>query len=330
MSQPVASKSGIPHEVRTATEPRQTSLYPVRLSYIERVSSEVRLFRFELLSEDSTCSKFLYPPETFTFLPGQWVDLHIPTLHDAGGFTITSTPREASPGASEQPYIELAVQQSPNPAAKWLWLSEKEILGTEVQVRVGGSFVWPSPVTESHFPITDIRNIVFIAGAFILLYNPLISMISYIHDARSDLHPYTKVHLLYSTKLPSSVLESSYRAQDMLDHILFLPRLRHMVRLQQKEQQEGQNRGGQLHVKLYLTNISTVDVKGVEDELLGDVCLYDRRISVADIHDLVSTVSNERGKTVCNICGPPEMTDTYVDVLKGVFGDDKVFFEKWW
>ena len=43
------SGSGIPHKVRTAIEPRQRNLYPVRLSTISQVNSTVRLLRLNLL-----------------------------------------------------------------------------------------------------------------------------------------------------------------------------------------------------------------------------------------------------------------------------------------
>lgn len=38
----------IPHELRTAAEPRQNRLHPVRLSHIEQVNPSVRLLQFAL------------------------------------------------------------------------------------------------------------------------------------------------------------------------------------------------------------------------------------------------------------------------------------------
>ena len=102
------------------------------------------------------------------FLPGQWLDVHVPGLTKAGGFTITSTPRDALPQSSEpepnqlhSPFLELAVQESPsNPPAAWLWRPSEEILGRELQVRVGGSFVWPPPGVN----LDEIYRVIFIAG----------------------------------------------------------------------------------------------------------------------------------------------------------------------
>lgn len=117
--------------------------------------------------------------QPFTFLPGQWLDVHIPSIATAGGFTITSTPADAqllsslkSPdplldaetsalASQGGPYVELAVQNSPsNPPAAWLWRPKDEILGKEINIRVGGSFVWP-PVG---LDIQKVKNVVFIAG----------------------------------------------------------------------------------------------------------------------------------------------------------------------
>lgn len=86
------------------------------------------------------------------FLPGQWLDVFVPGITKPGGFTITSPPSKArlpSPGAptaDEPPYLELAIQKSPeNVVANWLWQPVPAILNAEIWIRVGGSFVWPPP-----------------------------------------------------------------------------------------------------------------------------------------------------------------------------------------
>lgn len=99
--------------------------------------------------------------DTVKFLPGQWLDVFVPGLERAGGFTITSTPAAASPGARNGPSLELAVQRSAtNPPAEWLWRPEKEILGQSLFVRVGGSFVWPPPSAKNR----PVRRLVLVAG----------------------------------------------------------------------------------------------------------------------------------------------------------------------
>ena len=50
MASKPSSVSGIPHEVRTATEPRQDGLHPVRLSRITQVNPMIRLLRLTISS----------------------------------------------------------------------------------------------------------------------------------------------------------------------------------------------------------------------------------------------------------------------------------------
>jgi hypothetical protein len=94
-------------------------------------------------------------------MPGQWLDVFIPSLPKAGGFTLTSTPAQALP---PDPFLELAVQKSPdNPPAAWLWRKPSHILGSELKVRVGGSFTWP-PNGWSKEQIENVQKVVFVAG----------------------------------------------------------------------------------------------------------------------------------------------------------------------
>jgi hypothetical protein len=73
---------------------------------------------------------------------------------------VTSTPREAQPSSHSAPYLELAVQNSTNPPAQWLWRRPEDIIGTQLTVRVGGSFTWPPPGLNT----SEIERLVLIAG----------------------------------------------------------------------------------------------------------------------------------------------------------------------
>jgi hypothetical protein len=44
-------KDSIPHETRTAAEPRQNKLHTVRLAHIEQINPSVRLLRLSLTPE---------------------------------------------------------------------------------------------------------------------------------------------------------------------------------------------------------------------------------------------------------------------------------------
>jgi len=90
-------------------------------------------------------------------------------VEKAGGFTITSSPRDALPQSDLEhtPYFELAIQKSPsNPPAAWLWQDVEDVQGKEVNVRVGGSFVWPPPGLD----ISKIKRVMFIAGGVGIKY----------------------------------------------------------------------------------------------------------------------------------------------------------------
>lgn len=212
------SKSGIPHKVRTAAEPRQNCLYAVRLSHIDQVNPSVRLFQLTIPPhvqcaeppdeaqegedqvQDQAQDEAQAPqPQPLTFLPGQWLDVHIPSISNPGGFSITSTPADAAvlpqpeqpaptadgfgsyneigiptvdaQGGGRAPFVELAVQHAPaNPASAWFWKPKEEIMGTELGIRVGGSFVWPPEGVD----LDKVRNIVFIAGGVGIKYVPSI------------------------------------------------------------------------------------------------------------------------------------------------------------
>lgn len=64
------------------------------------------------------------------------------------------------------PYVELAVQKSENISAQWLWRPEEDILGSQISIRVGGSFTWPPPKLE----VDKIDRLVLIAGGVGIKY----------------------------------------------------------------------------------------------------------------------------------------------------------------
>ena len=164
-------RDSLPHEARTAAEPRENVLEPVVLSNVREINESIKLFRLEAADPNHTikvgesrsltvCSAPALIDKPVKFLPGQWLDTFLPGLPKAGGFTITSTPNEARPTNHAAPYLELAVQRSTNPPAQWLWQAPDDILGTQIHVGVGGSFTWPPPRLDT----TEIDRLVLIAG----------------------------------------------------------------------------------------------------------------------------------------------------------------------
>ncbi|PWY95129.1 hypothetical protein BO94DRAFT_553075 [Aspergillus sclerotioniger CBS 115572] len=342
MSSPTSRKGSQPHQLRTAAEPRQNRLYNVRLSHIEQVNPSVRLLQLtippEIQNEDEDQDQDLdqtiilnHHPQPLTFLPGQWLDVHIPSISNAGGFSITSTPADAQILPSLEPpitavdesdnppidphgrppYLELAVRHAPlNPASAWLWRPAHEILGTELSVRVGGSFVWP----PSGVDLTRIRNVVFIAGGVGI--NPLISMLSHLNNGDDEAtalqHPNLNIRFLYSTKLPR---EEGNRGRRSLEQVLFLSRLRQIIASQ------SQFRRLRIELDLFVTDLEQGEGEALLVGEREDLTLHARRINQ---RDLEKAISGSDGKvkveeTVCYVCGPPGMTDEL-----------RVYYEKWW
>jgi hypothetical protein len=134
------------------------------------------------------------------------------------------------------------------------------------------------------------------------------------------------IHILYSSRLPQD--QGTGSADAILDQILFLPRLRQIIRSQESSHR--------LHISLdlFLTDLSS------SSDLLSsgspsDLKIHPDRISY---HDLRSAAVGPGGEldsqgTVCYVCGPPDMTDSIVEKLVemlGNGGEQRVFFEKWW
>ncbi|KAL8739846.1 MAG: hypothetical protein Q9190_007391 [Brigantiaea leucoxantha] len=253
--------------------------------------------------------------EQLQFLPGQWLDVHIHGLQQAGGFTITSAPKEAQPGTgsetgSRDGYLELAVQKSPrNPPAAWLWRPETEILGCDLHVRVGGSFVWPPPGLDP----TSITRAVFVAGGVGI--NPLVSISSHLHQ-NPELRP-SVLNFLYTTRHPSSKDLSS---------VLFFSRL--------NSQFDGGSSPSRT-LQLFLTRLpdNTKDrlLHSADDANPFSGGINFRRISSQDLLAALGPQSERRG-VVAYVCGVPAMTDEFVDVLRSAEGMDveRVLCEKWW
>jgi ferredoxin-NADP reductase len=140
------------HLERTSSQPRQQSLFPALLvsKRVESASGSILSFLFRPISSSGETD--------FLFQPGQWLDLHIPAIPDhVGGFSLISDSRIASES------FELAVKKADtNPPAAWLHSNDAQPGSSRVEVRVGGSFVYPRG------DATDIEHdhVVFIAHVF--------------------------------------------------------------------------------------------------------------------------------------------------------------------
>ena len=250
-------------------------------------------------------------------MPGQWLDTYVPGITKAGGFTVTSSPSTsgAAPSGSGIPYLELAVQESPeNPIARWLWQPKDQILGRTLQVRIGGSFVFP-PLGNSR--LQGVERVVFIAGGVGI--NPLMSMLSYIGE-RKDLAS-LEVMVLYGSKV---LMDGS------LESILFVRRIASLI-------SERKING---RFELYLTRHS-------EDQSKHPLSLFEgeHRVCGTDIQGHTGRLSasslaarfggTRPDSTIFYVCGPPSMTDKFVASLTAsrpgpAVAPSHVMTERWW
>ncbi|CAM1510265.1 Fc.00g006000.m01.CDS01 [Cosmosporella sp. VM-42] len=281
------------HLERTAREPRDERLHNVILSHIDQVNAHVRLLRLALVSGP------------IKFLPGQWLDTFVPGVSRAGGFTISSPPSAALD--SKSPYLELAIQKSPgSPPAAWLWRPREEILNSTLQVRVGGSFVFPPTSTA----LGQIRRAVLVAGGVGI--NPLMSMLSHIAELKDEVD----VQVVYASKLPAGGL----------GEMLFVTRIAELFA-------QGKLKG---LLRLFITGLSNgEEVLNIGDELKelfaqAKIDIQTRRFSSDD----VAAAIGNRDSTLIYVCGPPTMTDEIVEVLTSPEGvgleKRQVLTEKWW
>ncbi|KAK3986294.1 oxidoreductase NAD-binding domain-containing protein 1 [Cladorrhinum sp. PSN332] len=294
------------HIDRTSHEPRDASLHTLLITSINQISPTVRVFTLTSQSQS---------PPPIQFNPGQWLDLYHPPFspsHKPGGFTITSSP--FPPSSS----LELAIQSPPPPSpstnpslpTQYLWTSPSALLlNTEVKIRVGGSFTFP----PTGVPMDKLKRVVFVAGGMGI--NPLMSMLSYI-STQQELKEKVEVRVLYSVKEPEEGLEKK------MGEVLFLERI---VRL--FKQDEGGLRGS---VKLSTTGRG----KGGDGEINLDrvnIPVARRRIRLDDVEE---AIGGGKAETAVYICGPPKMTDDFVEGLTSPdrigMDEDRVLYEKWW
>ncbi|KAK3684918.1 hypothetical protein B0T22DRAFT_203010 [Podospora appendiculata] len=317
----MTSKQG--HLERTAGDPRESSLHNVIIKQIDEINPSVRVFCLEIPDGGPTIK----------FLPGQWLDVYVPTVPKAGGFTITSPPSKATmPGdggddnarasAAGNGYLELAVQKSPdNPPAAWLWQPATAILHARLDVRVGGSFIWPPAGVQ----LASLRKVVLVAGGVGI--NPLMSMLSALAEDLEDsrLSSGLDVRVLYSMKDPGSPRTAS--------GMLFVERITAVFA----------SSAVKGDMKLFLTRGGGDgggggggDGGGGEEDAVSccngfKVPFSRRRIVTGDVED---ALGEDKQSSVVYICGVPGMTDEFVEALTSADGlsmePRRVLFEKWW
>ena len=156
------------HDAAAAAAAAEQPLVPAIVRTITELSPSTRGLTLEVSGDDQ-----------FAFQPGMWVDMHIPGIDQIGGYSITSLP-------SALPLVDLAVKAADYPPAAWV-TRECEV-GSQVQLRAGGTFTLPTPRQ---------RHNLFIAGGVGI--NPLYAMLAQLaSEAASGAWSEGRAALLYS------------------------------------------------------------------------------------------------------------------------------------
>lgn len=176
-------------------------------------------------------------------------------------------------------------------------------MNEQIIVRTGGSFVWPPPGID----VNGIEQVVLVAGGVGI--NPLISIFAHLMSLPN--RP-KKVRFVYGSKIEEGPIKAS--------RILFLTRLIDLI----KEQGDGN-----VQLDLFLTATSQKEIDAATD-LPEHVKLG--RIEKDDLEAAIGEDRSVRQATVAYVCGPPAMTDQFVEFLGTRDGMDKrkVLCEKWW
>ncbi|XP_075900211.1 oxidoreductase NAD-binding domain-containing protein 1 [Nelusetta ayraudi] len=199
----MSSKRQMDHLERTASNSRQSALYPAQVCGIVNESATVKRLRIAVHPE-------------FTFRAGQWVDLFIPGVDTVGGFSMCS-----SPGLLQREgVVELAVKYSRHPPAHWV--HSQCTVGSKVAMRVGGDFFFDPAPSD---PAVDL---LLVAGGVGI--NPLYSIMLHAADLLEVVggdaggggrsHNVGAVHLCYSAKsneellFKNSIMEACRRFPD--------------------------------------------------------------------------------------------------------------------
>lgn len=134
----------------------------------------------------------------------------------------------------------------------------------------------------------------------------MMSVISHLHQMRQMPE---EVRFLYTLRQP-----------EPQDQVLFLSRLRAIAQTVA---------GIQFRLQLYLTG--GISPFSLEIEGTSRTTAQHRRVTHDDLIEAIGKPEDRAG-VVCYVCGPPAMTDEFVEVLRHAEGmeEERVLCEKWW
>lgn len=269
-----------------------------RIAQIARETATVKSFRLSLPD-----ASFDPAQEVFSFQPGQWVDFYAPGIEQVGGFSITSTPLELA----KRKTFELAVKHSPrNPVA--VWLHEEAKAGDEVEVRIGGEFIWEDGLWEKlaaekrtsgrDYRQSGLADVIFIAGGVGL--TPIYGMAAHLADLNRGQTTKVVGHIIHASKS---------------DELLFRNRLESLAA-------DPENK---IRSSFFITRGSATD-----SALSSSANVMNRRITEEDLRNIIAPDGMYRNQLVF-LCGPNRFEADMLTSLKAIgVPEDRVRFEKWW
>lgn len=192
-------------------------------------------------------------------------------------------------------------------------------MNAPVRFRIGGNFTYP-PLTLERKEFEAVDNVVFVAGG--VGVNPIMSMVTAMDlQGAGKLGGMPKrVTILYSSK---RTLDKTGKAEE----VLFEHRLKAIAK-----KWAGKTKEADLQYRFFETSgEKSSETSEQENTSLDNFEYLTRRITRQDLLEALGP-EGKRGNTLAYVCGLPDMTDGFVDVLKTAPGMDerRVLCEKWW
>ena len=240
----------------------------------------------------------------FAFEPGQWLDVHIPTINEVGGYSIASLPNEL-------PLLDLAVKASAHPPAAWCTSSAK--VGDRVAIQVGGKLV-----------LREAEAALFVAGGVGI--SPLYSMLR-AWCLRTGTH--SRAALLFAARSRAERLFATQLEELARQHP---ERLRVSIYTTREPPQPAAVAAGPGIVGGAQGRIGETDLEtalrwlGCE----ANAVLERRAVPWQDTKARQpGTAALATAATAAYVCGPASMTDDTIGTLKRM-GVPHVYTEQWW
>jgi len=271
------------------------------------------LFEDDEAEEGPSSSSIIRQSRSFSFSPGQWIDFVVPNHTDwVGGFSLVSDPENL-------PELSLAVRRSNH--APSIWVHDTSRVGSNVEIRVGGSCTLLPASTfsskEHHQQRTATRPTVFLAGGIGIV--PILSMYRARWLAAAAATTRSTTATISESCAASASATSLFYAAKTREELVFADEVASLADCY------GNKRRGDRLV-LALTQQENWDQ---DDNLDAErESVVEKGIGRQLMRSFLSTQSVH---SIFYLCGPPVMIDDAVEILKGRgVPEAHLKYEKWW